>query len=152
MLKVIVLSAAAVFTLAAPLWADVNTDTLRVSSPALVVFTCSQTERDSLARDPNSGVDEVLDDFLFYLQKVRPWLDSNRVAVLETTAERFVITRQGKTVYTYDRKADNHIVGCVLIAQGKSPRLISGVSTDYEYRQVFPKYYTAGKQGHSKSH
>jgi hypothetical protein len=116
-------------------------DTLQVSLPALVVFGCSQAERDSLARDENSGIDEILGDFFFYLQRVRPWLDSNSVTVSETSAEEFVVTANGKAVLSYNRKARGEFAGCVLLREGEKPRILSGVYTDSDYREEFERFY-----------
>ncbi len=126
-------------------------DTVRVSSPMLIVYGCSQAERDSLARDENSGVDEVLSDFFTYLGEMHSWLDSNSVTVYETSAEKFLVIVEGKCVLTYERKAHNDLVGCVLVRRGKAPTILPGVLLDYEYRQELQNYY-AGKSRSSKAH
>ena len=118
-----------------------SVDTVRVSSSMLIVFACSQAERDSLARDEDSGVDEVLDDFYFYLGEVQSWLDSNSVKVYATSAEKILVLVEGKSVLTYERKAHTDMVGCVLVRRDKPPTIVPGVLLDYEYRQEFQKYY-----------
>lgn len=121
--------------------AQESPDTIRVSSQAIIFFGPSQAERDSMSLQENSGIDEVLSDFLFYAGRIRPFLDSNSISVHETNSRRFVVIRQKGMPLNFDRESMDAVVGCILLQDGKEPRILTGVNTDIDLRETATEYY-----------
>ena len=116
-------------------------DTIMVASRAFIFYGPSQVERDSMERRGDSNLEEVLDDYLLYASRIHSFLDSNSIKVYETTARQFIIIGKKQKPVLYDRKLIGADVGYILVQKGKKPKLLAGVHTDDELRQIASEYY-----------
>lgn len=121
-------------------------DSLRVLEEAVICFGVSQSERDSLAQ-VDSGFEEVLSDFQFYVGKIRSFLDSCNISFGETTASAFSVIEDGRKPIEFLRDSLGADVGIILIRPGKKPRVLPGVFTDQELRLEVVKYFGLNSRG-----
>jgi len=119
---------------------SVHVRTSKFSGRIVVFFGPNQTEYDSLAKEENSGIDEILNDFRFYAHKVQPFLKAHSIKSTLTNADIIKIVWLKKTI-TFERHKGAHIVGIVLSDSIHSPRVIFGVDTDAGLRQTFSEYF-----------
>jgi hypothetical protein len=116
-------------------------DTMKVSGKAVVFFSISQQEYDSIPKDDDSGLDEVLSDFNFYAGEVA---DTLRSLGFETmiTGNRFVqLKLDNGESRTFDRfNNTEHIVGYILTDGVKEPLVEYGVSTDLDIISSFDAF------------
>jgi hypothetical protein len=114
---------------------------LKVSGKAVVFFSISQQEYDSIPKDDDSGLDEVLSDFNFYAGEVA---DTLRSLGFETmiTGNRFVqLKLDNGESRTFDRfNNTEHIVGYILTDGVKEPLVEYGVSTDLDIISSFDAF------------
>ncbi len=114
-------------------------DTIRIPAKGIVFFGPTEAERDSLNQREDSGIEEVMADFLFYVGKIRPFLDSNGISLYETTARKIVII--GAKPFSYGRASPGAVVGLILEQNGKPPKVLEGVSTDVDLQQICTEYF-----------
>jgi len=110
------------------------------SGRIVVFFYPSQAEYDSLARDENSGIDEVLGDFQFYAGQVQSFLKDHQIASTMTEADVIEIEWSKKT-FRFERCIGEHIVGMILSDGVHLPKVVFGVDTDDGLQQVFAEYF-----------
>lgn len=117
---------------------DYNYDTLKVEGKVVVFFTISQQEYDLLPKDPNSGVDEVLDDFNYHAGIAS---DSMKRTGYETTitGSRYIqVKLDNGNFKTFDRLASQESIVGYLFSDGvKEPKIEYGVGTDLDLLSSF---------------
>jgi hypothetical protein len=116
-------------------------DTLMLSRQAIVFFGPTQAERDSLNLIKDSGIEEVLDDYLLYVGRIRNFIDSNKISTHETTARTFILLQQGRKPVRLSRKSIGSDVGFIFIKHGKKPKILKGVYTDLDLRLLISDYF-----------
>lgn len=120
---------------------NVNTDTLKVDGKKVVFFMLSQQEYDSLPKDPNSGIDEALDDFNYYAEAVADTIRKAGYEPIMTGSRYIQIKLDNGTSKTYDRLADKgNIVGYIFSDGIKEPKIDYGVGTDIDLLTAFDDF------------
>jgi hypothetical protein len=120
---------------------DYNTDTLKVEGKAVVFFSLSQEEYDALPEDPNSGVDEVLDDFNYYAGAVADTLQKLGYNTVATGSRHIQIKLNNGTYKMFDRlSANESIVGYIFTDGLQEPRIQYGVGTDIDLLTEFQEF------------
>ena len=106
-------------------------DTLRFTIRKPVVIANIAFKQSELDADTNQGLNEVVSDFDTYLLPIRDSLHAQGVE-LESTNARVIIVRVGGNSYTFAFKTDSTLVGYILAAPKRVPKLLSGVRTDFD--------------------
>jgi hypothetical protein len=120
-----------------------NLDTIKVDGQAVVFFTISQQEYDSLLKQPHSGLDEVLDDFNYYAGLASDSIKSAGYKTMITASRYIQIKLNNNTLKTFDRLADrDNIVGYIFSNGIKEPHIEYGVSVDSELLAAFKVFYS----------
>lgn len=124
---------------------DFNTDTLKIEGKSVVFFSLSQEEYDALPEDPDSGVDEVLDDFNYYAGAVADTLRKLGYNTVATGSRHIQIKLKDGTYKMFDRlSGDESIVGYIFTDGIQEPRIQYGVGTDIDLLTEFQEF-TGGK-------
>lgn len=111
---------------------------MKVDGKVAVFFTISQQEYDSLPKDPNSGIDEVLGDFNYYASIVVDSIEQRGYKTMMTGSRYIQINLDNGTKKTFDRLANKEsIVGYVFSDGMKEPRIEYGVGTDIDLLSSF---------------
>lgn len=119
-----------------------NLDTLKVNGQSVVFFTVSQPEYDTLVKDPNSGIDEILGDFNYYAESVNDTIERLGYKSVMTASRYVQVKLDNGICKTYDRLADKESVTGYILSDGKKePRIEYGVSTDVDFLIVFDEFY-----------
>jgi len=121
--------------------AQEQADTLMLSRQAIVFFGPTQAERDSLSLIKDSGIEEVLDDYLLYVGRIRNFIDSNQISTNETAARTFILLQQGRKPVRLSRKSIGSYVGFIFMKHGKKPKILKWVYTDLDLRQLINDYF-----------
>ncbi|MBS1556216.1 MAG: hypothetical protein JSU09_14950 [Bacteroidetes bacterium] len=107
-------------------------DTLKVVGKAVVFFTISQNEYDSLTQK-GFELDELLDDFNFYAGEAT---DSIKKKGFQTimTANRFIKIEflDGRKIVLDRLSDDSNFVGCIFSDGVKEPSIEYGVATNLD--------------------
>jgi hypothetical protein len=114
---------------------------LVVSGKTVVFFAPSQKEYNSLAKDTNSGVDEILSDFYYYKKSLNVFLKENNVNTELTSALSIVVKLSNGKTNKYRRKDFDHIVGMILTDGMHKPKVILGVYTDVDLIPDLKKFF-----------
>jgi hypothetical protein len=116
-------------------------DTLKVSGKAVVFFSISQEEYDSIPEDDDSGLDEVLSDFNFYAGEVADTLRSLGFETMITGSRFIQLKLDNGESRTFDRFNNaEHIVGYIFTDGVKEPLVEYGVSTDVDIISSFDAF------------
>jgi hypothetical protein len=129
-----------------PLWAGAQAcherDKVRISGKAVVFFSLSQGEYDSLSAEDQEAYTELLSDFYTYSGQIGKYLDQQRIAHILTGSRYIEVENSGKTIYCYDKKAFEDEVGMILTNGRKRPKVISGVVVETEALPIIRKYFS----------
>ena len=112
--------------------ADTTTPIVEIRQPSVVALYA--VPPDSLLR-ADDGLASLLDDFLYYWADARPRLARLGVAPLEQALDwraRRVGVRMDGRVWPIELPADSGAVGYLLVAPGRTPRLIPRLLVDEE--------------------
>ena len=124
-------------------FAQTLVDTVKVGHRAVIVFSYSQQEVDSLERDANSGIDEVLSDFFYYLGEAEPLLDSNAIEIRTSTAKTIIVLQKGRSKpFAYDRSNADPELGVIFLDSAQRPKVLTGILGDHEWRDAITKYFS----------
>ena len=128
-----------------PLWAGAQEcperDKVQVSGKAIVFYSLSQGEYDSLSSDDQEAYTELLSDFYAYSGQIGKYLDQQRIVHILTGSRYIEVKNVGKTTYCYDKKTFEDEVGMILSNGNKRPKVISGVVVEMEALRIIRKYF-----------
>ena len=128
-----------------PLWAGATEchkrDKVRVSDKAVVFYSLSQREYDSLSSDDQEAYTELLSDFYAYSGRIGKYLDQQGIAYI-LTGSRYIEVKNAGKITCYDKKALEDEVGMILTNGSKRPKIISGVAVDTEVLPIIKKYFS----------
>ncbi|MFH0988866.1 MAG: hypothetical protein V1799_02505 [bacterium] len=141
LLRYVILSTNFIVVIVLPTLSQQQTDTLRVSGKAVVLFAPAQAERDSLPEKDRDDMEEVMADYGEYASRILRFLDSLKISSYETTATRFLVIQQGGSPVFFDRKSLGSDLGFIFFLQGKKPTVFTGVHTDLELRPTIIEYF-----------
>lgn len=120
---------------------QIPNDTLSVSGKSVIFFCINKAEYDSIVRDMNSGIDEVLSDFNYYADAVT---DSVKAAGFEPvlSSTRFIAVRlDNGSTQVFDRCADETaVIGYVLSDGKQAPHIHYEFGTDAEFLDKFRRF------------
>lgn len=118
-----------------------NSDTLKVNGKAVIFFTITQPEYDSLVKDANSGIDEVLSDFNHYAKAVADSIKKSGYKFIMTMRRYIEVSLDNAALKTYDRLAGKgHVTGYIISDGKKEPAIEYGVGTDEDFLAVFSRF------------
>lgn len=106
-------------------------ETLRVTVRKPVVIANLALTQSELAADSSEGLSEVVSDFDTYLLPIRDSLLAQGVELKSTNA-RVIIVLVGGSSYTFAFSRDSTLVGYILAAPKRVPKLLAGVRTDFD--------------------
>jgi hypothetical protein len=112
----------------------------KYSGRVVVFFQVNQVEYDSLARDTASGIDDLVDDFQYYANKVQSFLKGHDIKSQLTSAD-IVEINWLKNNFIFDRHKGEQVVGMILSDSLQEPKIFYGVSTDDGLINKFVKYF-----------
>jgi hypothetical protein len=119
---------------------------LRIAGPCVVFFGPSHAERDSIARDEGLEIDDIMDDFNYYVGKVAVSLAQMRIPS-ESTDSRFISVKVGaSTLRTFDRRTIPDPVGMILTDGLHEPQLVPGRGTDRDLLIQIKAYFRLDEQ------
>ena len=94
---------------------NVPTDTIKVKGKAVVFFSLTQLEYEKLAKDANSGIDEVLSDFNYCADAVSDTIKQHGYKPIRTESRYIQVIFDNNTTKTFDRLSNKvHSTGYVL--------------------------------------
>ena len=125
-------------------------DTLTLTRQAIIFFGPTQAERDSLNLIKDSGIEEVIDDYLLYVGRIRNFIDSNKISTNETTARTFILLQEDRKPVRLSRKSIGSDIGFIFMKNSKKPKILKGVYTDLDLRQLISDYF--GLKASMKQH
>jgi len=114
---------------------------LVIIGQSAVFFGPSQQEYDSLAKDENSGIDEILSDFYYYQAPIAKFLKEHKIGVELTSAPLIVAQLSDGKTQTYHRRDFGQVVGVLLIDGTQEPKVMLGVETDVDLIPELEKFF-----------
>lgn len=109
-----------------------------VDKTIVIGFFPPVTESD-LEKDDE--LNEVLSDFQYHLGSATPSLEKRHVRVVELYAKEFTYTLDGKNISFHPKQE----IGYLIVAPGRSPKILYGVMTDVELTDIIDGYLNAKK-------
>ncbi len=112
-----------------------------ISEPCVILYQPSQEEIDTKSQNEESGFNEMISDFMYYSEKIKPYLDEEKIKVVNTSAEIISVwlpEHESVPIFTseYERS-----VGYILVNSDENPKVMPGVHTDVGLIQEINKYY-----------
>jgi len=121
---------------------EIPKDTIKVKGKAFVFFTLSQIEYESYTKDANSGIDEVLSDFNYYVEAIADTINKHGYKTIKTTSRYIQIIFDNNTTKTFDRLLDKkNKTGYILTNGKKEPQIDFGVFSEIDFLTIFKEYW-----------
>jgi len=119
---------------------NTTSDTIKVKGKTVVFFSLSQIEYEKLARDANSGIDEVLSDFNYFADAVIDTIKKQGYKPIKTERRYIQVIFDNNTTKTFDRLSNKVNIGYILTNGQKKPKVEFGVKTDVNFLLIFNKF------------
>ena len=116
-------------------------DTLFVKGKAVIFFEFTETEYDSLLKDEESELVEVISDFYYYRDKVIPDLKEEGISSIISDHEYFKILLDDGRKIIYERKQFEYEIGIIFTNGKQEPKVNLGVRTDVGLWQAIKEFF-----------
>lgn len=113
---------------------------VEVKGKAVVFFSPTEKEYNSLSENDQNEWSEVLSDFYHYRDNSLSFLEAHQIKPIITSSSKIIIRNERRT-RTYLRKRFKHIVGYILTDGSKEPKVVEGFGTDIDLVMDFQAYF-----------
>ncbi len=118
-----------------------ESNTICVSGKSVVFFTISQKEYDSIAKDSNSGIDEVLSDFNSDAETINDTIKKLGFKCTMTASRFIKVKLENGTIQIFDRLSNKESVTGFILSNGlKKPKIGYGLDTSSYFLTLFNEF------------